>query len=66
MKHEFRKGLYRFELVVEREGENETITLYRNIANSSEANGYSKALIDLCEVQGMKWKRVEWTFDEYN
>jgi hypothetical protein len=66
MKHEFKKGLYRFELVIEREGENETITLYRTIANRSEANGYSKALLDLCEVQGMKWRRVEWTFDEYN
>jgi hypothetical protein len=66
MKNEFRKGLYRFELVVEREGETETITLHRNIANRSEANGYSKALLDLCEIQGMKWRRVEWTFDEYN
>lgn len=66
MKSEFRKGIYQFSLVVEKEGETETITLYRNIKNRSEANGYSKALLDLCDVQGIKWRTVEWTFDEYN
>lgn len=66
MKSDFRKGLYRFELVIEREGETEKITLYRTIKNSSEANGYSKALLDFCDVQKFKWRRVEWFFDEYN
>ena len=66
MRSEFRKGIYQFSLVVEKEGETETITLYRTIQNRSEANGYSKALLDLCDVQGIKWKRVEWMFDEYN
>lgn len=66
MRSEFRKGLYRFTLVVEKDGESETITLYRNIRNRSEANGYSKGLLDLCDMQQIKWRTVEWMFDEYN
>lgn len=66
MKNEFRKGIYRFELVVEKESGEERITLYRIIKNKSEANGYSKALLDFCDVQNLKWRRVEWFFDEYN
>lgn len=67
MKRDFRKGLYEFSLVVEKNGETETLIFHRNIKNRSEANGYSKALLDFCDVQGLKWRRVEWRFDEiYN
>lgn len=66
MKNTFRRGAYRFELVVEREGQQETITLYRIIESRGEANGYSKALIDMCDIQNIKWQRVEWFFDECN
>lgn len=63
MKNEFRKGLYRFELVVEREGERETVTLYKVVKSRLEADSYMKGIRDLADSQGMDWKRVEWTFE---
>lgn len=64
--NDFKKGLYRFELVIERDGNRETITLYKIINSRFEADSYMKGIRDLADIQGLNWKRVEWSLDERN
>jgi hypothetical protein len=66
MGNQFVEGTYRFEIVVEMKGGEETFTLYRNIKSRTQAETYLQALLDFSDMRGERWKSARWIFDAIN